>query len=109
MEASKEFKLAWRKQRDNIKVPEKDAKNPHFRSDYRSWEVTEKALKDAGVKKGRKRAVKLHDDERDAHGHADALSTGHSVEFRKGVSTRCEKYCAVAMFCPQYQQEFKLT
>jgi hypothetical protein len=50
MEASKEFKLAWRKQRDNIKVPEKDANNPHFRSEYRSWEVTEKALKDAGVK-----------------------------------------------------------
>lgn len=59
----------------------------------------------AVMKKGRKRALKLHDDERDAHGHADALGTGHSVEFRKGVSTRCEKYCAVAMFCPQFQKE----
>ena len=49
MEASKEFKEKWRQLRNSIKVPEKDAKNPHFRSSYRSWEATEKALRDAGV------------------------------------------------------------
>ena len=50
MEATKEFRQEWRKLRDKIKVPEKDANNPHFRSSYRSWEATEKALSDAGIK-----------------------------------------------------------
>ena len=49
MEASKEFKIEWRKLRNNIKVPEKDAKNPHFKSSYRSWEATEAALQKAGI------------------------------------------------------------
>ena len=35
MEATKEFRQEWRKLRDKIKVPEKDANNPHFRSSYR--------------------------------------------------------------------------
>ncbi len=49
MEASKEFKIEWRKLRNAIKVPEKDAKNPHFKSSYRSWEATEAALQKAGI------------------------------------------------------------
>ena len=49
MEATKEFKKAWSEQRKKIKCPEKGATNPHFKSKYRSWEVTEKALKDAEV------------------------------------------------------------
>ena len=50
MEATTEFRRKWRELRDKIKVPEKDANNPHFRSSYRSWEATEKALSDAGIK-----------------------------------------------------------
>ena len=49
MEASKEFKQAWREKRKQIKCPEKGASNDHFRSKYRSWEDTEKALSDAGL------------------------------------------------------------
>jgi len=49
MEASKEFKKAWSDLRKQIKCPEKGASNPHFKSKYRSWEDTEKALKDADV------------------------------------------------------------
>ena len=50
MEATKEFREEWRKLRDKIQVPDKDKNNPHFRSSYRSWEATEKALRDAGIK-----------------------------------------------------------
>ena len=49
MEASNEFKKAWREKRKHIKCPEKGASNDHFRSKYRSWEDTEKALSDAGL------------------------------------------------------------
>ncbi len=49
MEASKEFKQAWREKRKQIRCPEKGASNDHFRSKYRSWEDTEKALSDAGL------------------------------------------------------------
>lgn len=34
-----------------------------------------------------------------------AQNPGTRVEFRKGVSTRCESYCAVAEYCVQYQNE----
>tara|TARA_Y100001973_G_scaffold30943_2_gene46748 strand:- start:3264 stop:3968 length:705 start_codon:yes stop_codon:yes gene_type:complete len=50
MEATTEFRKKWRELRDEIKVPDKDKDNPHFRSSYRSWEATEKALSDAGIK-----------------------------------------------------------
>ena len=50
MEATKEFREEWRKLRDKIQVPDKDKNNPHFRRSYRSWEATEKALRDAGIK-----------------------------------------------------------
>ena len=50
MEATKEFRTKWRELRDKIQVPDKDKNNPHFRSSYRSWEATEKALRDAGIK-----------------------------------------------------------
>lgn len=52
-------------------------------------------------KPGAKRAVKLHDDEEDALKHKDLIAGGR-VEFRPGESTRCEKYCSVAPFCPQF-------
>ena len=61
----------------------------------------------AVMKKGRKRAVKLHDNETEAHGHAETLGKDHLVELRKGEAVRCEKYCPVALFCPQFQKEKK--
>ena len=61
----------------------------------------------AVMKKGRKRAIKLHDNETEAHGHAETLGKDHLVELRKGEAGRCEKYCPVALFCPQFQKEKK--
>ena len=61
----------------------------------------------AVMKKGRKRAIKLHDNETEAHGHAETLGKDHSVELRKGEAVRCEKYCPVTLFCPQFQKEKK--
>ena len=49
MEGSTEFKKKWRELRNNIKVPAKNATNPHFRNKYRSWDDCEKALSDAGI------------------------------------------------------------
>lgn len=58
----------------------------------------------AVMKKGRKRAIKLHDDEVDAQNHVETLGAGHFVDKRSGEAVRCEKYCPAATFCPQYQR-----
>ena len=58
----------------------------------------------AVMKKGRKRAIKLHDDEVDAQNHVETLGAGHFIEKRSGEAVRCEKYCPAATFCPQYQR-----
>ncbi len=55
----------------------------------------------AVMKEGRKSAVKLHDSEESATGHAEALGAKHYVHERPGEDVRCENYCSVAEFCPQ--------
>ena len=59
----------------------------------------------AVMKKGRKRAIKLYDEEQEAQEHMDRLGAGHELHFRKGEPVRCLKYCPVALFCPQFQTE----
>jgi len=55
-------------------------------------------------KKGRVRAIKIHDTAEDAIRHSEQLGEGHSVEERKGSATRCEQnWCRVAEWCDQYQ------
>jgi hypothetical protein len=56
----------------------------------------------AVMKKGNKKAVKLFDTIYDAAFHTGHLSTDHYVEERPGAQVRCESYCAVARFCPQF-------
>lgn len=56
----------------------------------------------AVMKKGRKSAVKLHDNAKAAEAHAKNVPGGY-VEARPGESARCEHYCVVADFCPQFQ------
>lgn len=58
------------------------------------WSTPEKW---AVMKRGRKSAVKLHDDEVTANKHA-AIEGGY-VEHRPGESRRCQHYCPVATFC----------
>lgn len=58
----------------------------------------------AVMKKGNKRAKSLHDSRLEAE---DVVSQnpGHFLEFREGVSPRCESYCSVSKFCKQYQNK----
>lgn len=58
----------------------------------------------AVMKEGRKTAVRLHDDAMSAQRHASELGANHSVVKRPGESVRCENYCAVKDFCPQYKR-----
>jgi len=57
----------------------------------------------AVMKKGRKTALKLYDNEIDAQGHA-AGEDGY-VEKRPVEYKRCENYCAVSKFCPAFKKE----
>lgn len=63
-----------------------------------------KDTKYAIMKKDRKSAIKVCD----SRGEAELLtSDGQWVEERPGVRTRCEGYCNVKDFCPQYKEEHK--
>lgn len=64
----------------------------------------------AVMKKGGKRAVKLHPTREEADKHAvnaankDPKSKFH-VEHRPGKYNRCQTYCSVADFCPQWKAQ----
>jgi hypothetical protein len=60
----------------------------------------------AVMKPGRKSAVKLYNNAKDAKIHADC-ERGLYVTHRVGQSVRCKSYCRVAQFCSQYQNELK--
>ncbi len=64
----------------------------------------------AVMSKGRKNAVKLHDNEQDAKDHVDKIRTSesHYVEHRPGAYVRCDDYCHVRPFCPIYKVKEKL-
>tara|TARA_B100002019_G_scaffold172513_1_gene149118 strand:- start:547 stop:1380 length:834 start_codon:yes stop_codon:yes gene_type:complete len=55
------------------------------------------------MKEGRKSAIKLYKDKKEI----PKLEPKQFIQFRKGESLRCEHYCEVAQFCPQYQKEKK--
>lgn len=57
------------------------------------------------MKKGNKKASKLCDSEKDAHGWLDQILGGkanYSIQFRAGESIRCANYCPVARHCKQW-------
>jgi hypothetical protein len=58
----------------------------------------------AVMKEGRKRAVRLLDSRGEADARASDEGKGHYVVERPGVSVRCESYCSVSAFCPQYER-----
>lgn len=60
-----------------------------------------KETKYAVMKKGQKKAVKLHDNLQDAASQAALAGDLFSVVMRPGESVRCEAYCSVASVCPQ--------
>jgi hypothetical protein len=59
----------------------------------------------AVMKKGQKRAVKLHDTEEQAEAHIEMLGEDvkASTEHRPGEQTRCLFYCPVSAFCAQFR------
>jgi len=74
-------------------------------SDEDRWKDKEKF---AVMIKGKKRAIKLHDEVEDAQDHAKNLSLttkGVSVEVRPSIARRCKDYCSVKQFCDQAKKE----
>lgn len=64
------------------------------------WARTDKW---ALMKKGQKKAVKLHEKKKDAEEHLLSMVKGsHFIEERPGESIRCESYCSVSRFCRQF-------
>jgi hypothetical protein len=62
-----------------------------------------KGDKYAVMKKGGKRALRVFDNSEEA---ADMVSEGNGdiIEIRKGENKRCENYCNVKDFCPQFKR-----
>ena len=63
----------------------------------------EKSPKWAVMKKGRKRALRLYDTEKEAIAHAMSEKGCH-VEHRPGESVRCQSYCNAAPYCDQWKR-----
>jgi|TARA_R110002012_G_scaffold137292_2_gene292116 hypothetical protein len=56
-------------------------------------------------KKKNKRALRVFENEKEAREFAKEKGEEYEIEFRKGLSVRCEdNYCKVNEWCPQYQQ-----
>jgi hypothetical protein len=60
----------------------------------------ERPTRFALMKEGQKRAVKIYDTRAEAE--ENITKAGHYVEERTGASVRCESYCRVSDFCPQF-------
>ena len=54
-------------------------------------------------KEGRVRAIRVFDNEADAEKRCAEEGKGAFVEYRPGAYTRCEGFCAVQQWCPEYQ------
>ena len=66
----------------------------------------EKPTKYAVMKKGRKSAIRVLDENYIAEQYIEDnnLDDKHYIDVRKGESTRCKHYCYVNQFCNQYQK-----
>ena len=60
----------------------------------------------AVMKKGRKKAIRLYDDEVDAYDRAYMEGDGYYVEHRPGSDPKCEDYCSAAPFCSYYKEMY---
>jgi hypothetical protein len=63
----------------------------------------ERPAKFAVKKEGRKTAVRLFDNIKDAEKKASELGGGHFIEHRAGESVRCQNYCLCNKFCDFYR------
>lgn len=67
-------------------------------------EIWGKPAQYAVMKRGRQSAVRVYNTHAEALDHANS-GAGMSVVVRPGVATRCESYCPVAAFCPQWADD----
>lgn len=74
---------------------------PSCSDEYR-WKDPDKY---AVMKRGNKRAKKLHESYMEAQKHAEESGPDHYVEHRPSVARRCAEYCPAADFCNQWQAE----
>ena len=56
----------------------------------------------AVMKEGRKKAVRVFDNEQDAEQRAEEEGNKAYIEHRPGAYPRCDDYCSVRQFCPEY-------
>ena len=69
-------------------------------------EIWAKPSKWAVMQRGRKTAVRLLDSNEEAEAYiARERIVGASVQYRPGVATRCESYCAVSKWCQQWAND----
>jgi hypothetical protein len=85
--------------RERVAAHENARKNLPLCTPDEKWERGEKW---AVMKRGNKRAVKLHDTAADARRHADTDGKFY-VEHRPAEPTRCLYYCPVSAFCSQFK------
>ena len=55
-------------------------------------------------KKGRQKALKLHDSEASAEAHVKEIGDEYYVDKRPGQPRRCQEYCPVSQFCSQHKE-----
>lgn len=60
----------------------------------------------AVMKKGRKSALRLLNNEQEAQDYMKA-NGGDYIELRKGSDRKCEEYCSCCEFCPYWQKNYK--
>ena len=66
-----------------------------------------KPTKYAVMKKGRKTAVKLHDDLLSANAQIKELGSDHYVEVRPGSDSKCCEYCSCCQFCHYWKKHYE--
>lgn len=84
------------KERVRLHVAAESGAIPECKPEERWERPTRFAL----MKENQKRAVRVYDSRGDAE--SNITKAGHYVEERPGASVRCEGYCRVSAFCPQY-------
>ena len=68
-------------------------------------EVWARPTRYAVMKPGRKTAVRVYDSVDEAEATAQQLGGAHFVAIRPGEAIRCQSYCPVSKWCPQWQAD----
>ena len=61
----------------------------------------------AVIKKGAKRATKIHSTFKDAWNHVDTLGDDYTIDERIGEDRKCLDYCSVNKFCDYYKATYE--